>query len=180
MYVDAHDGSWPVETVIVRELIPHVDATYRTIATREGRAIEGQSMGGLGAARIGFGHPDVFGAVSISAGALIEPEQIAEQRAALFRRIWGGDRTYLDETSPWTTVRRMAERIRGRTHVRTFCGDQDGLFERNERFHELLDRLAIDHEWIVVPGAAHSYDDKVQRLGLKHFAFWANVFGHQK
>jgi endo-1,4-beta-xylanase len=28
------------------DLIPHIDATYLTIASRKGRAIEGMSMGG--------------------------------------------------------------------------------------------------------------------------------------
>ena len=39
-YIDV-PGKWPVETVTIKELIPHIDATYRTIATREGRAVEG-------------------------------------------------------------------------------------------------------------------------------------------
>ena len=33
------------EDAIVKDLIGHVDATYRTIARREGRAIDGMSMG---------------------------------------------------------------------------------------------------------------------------------------
>jgi acetyl esterase/lipase len=174
MYVDAKDGSWPVETVIIRELIPHVDATYRTIASREARAIEGQSMGGFGAARIGFGYPDLFGTVSLSAGAYIEPARLAE--GPRFHSIYGGDRAYLEETNPWNVVRRNATQIRGRTLVRVFVGDQDRLLENNRRYHALLDELGIAHEFTVVPGAEHSYDDKVQWLGLGHFAFWAAAF----
>src|SRR5437660_324609 len=37
MYSDSRDGKWPVESVIIKDLIPHIDATYRTIAAREGR-----------------------------------------------------------------------------------------------------------------------------------------------
>lgn len=40
------------EDVFTRELIPHVDRTYRTIAKREGRGLEGFSQGGRGTARI--------------------------------------------------------------------------------------------------------------------------------
>ncbi len=36
MYSDSKDGEYPVESVIVKDLIPHVDATYRTIADRKG------------------------------------------------------------------------------------------------------------------------------------------------
>ncbi|MBI5774426.1 MAG: beta-galactosidase, partial [Verrucomicrobia bacterium] len=67
-YVDSADGKIPVETVTIKELIPHVDATYRTIATRAGRMIEGFSMGGGGAAKWGFKHPDLFGSSSIGDG----------------------------------------------------------------------------------------------------------------
>jgi endo-1,4-beta-xylanase len=59
-YNDSKDGKWPVESVIVKELIPHIDKTYRTIARRELRAVEGYSMGGYGAAHLGFKYPDVL------------------------------------------------------------------------------------------------------------------------
>ena len=54
--------------MIVKELTPHVDATYRTIARREDRAVEGFSMGGYGAAHLGFKYPEVFGIVGIMSG----------------------------------------------------------------------------------------------------------------
>jgi enterochelin esterase-like enzyme len=78
-YVDSADGKYPVETVTLKELIPHIDATYRTIATREGRAIEGFSMGGGGTAKWGFKYPELFGTVSILAGALFNREQMAQK-----------------------------------------------------------------------------------------------------
>ena len=65
MYVDWRDGSVPLETVIIKELVPHIDATFRTIATREGRMLDGFSLGGYGAARLGFKHPELFRAVSM-------------------------------------------------------------------------------------------------------------------
>src|ERR1035438_5393497 len=74
-YNDSPDGKWPVDSVIIKELIPHVDQTYRTIAGREGRAVEGFSMGGYGTAHLGFKHPDVFSVVSIRSGALTDSEE---------------------------------------------------------------------------------------------------------
>ena len=47
MWCDAKDGSVPMETIVIKELIPHIDTTFRTIAKREGRIVEGFSMGGL-------------------------------------------------------------------------------------------------------------------------------------
>ena len=83
MWTDFKDGSVPLETVIVKDLIPHVDATYRTLASREFRAIEGFSMGGYGAAYIGFKYPDVFGVVSILAGAMHTPQRRSPLRRAI-------------------------------------------------------------------------------------------------
>ena len=65
MYSDSKDGRYPVETVTIKDLIPHVDATYRTLAVREARALEGFSMGGFGAAHFGFKYPEVFAVISI-------------------------------------------------------------------------------------------------------------------
>jgi endo-1,4-beta-xylanase len=39
MYCDSADGRTPVESVIITDLIPHVDGTYRTVPRREGRAL---------------------------------------------------------------------------------------------------------------------------------------------
>jgi len=81
MYVDWKDGSAPIETVIVEELVPHIDATYRTIATREGRLLDGYSMGGYGAARLGFKYPELFRAVSIMGGGPLQTDLLAGPRA---------------------------------------------------------------------------------------------------
>lgn len=179
-YCDWPDGRWPIETVLVNELIPHVDATYRTINRREGRCIEGQSMGGFGAAHLGFKYPNLFGATSISAGALIDFTEAGRngdtRRARVFRTVWGGDPRRFQADDPFTLARDNADRLRGRTVLRIFCGDQDSLLERNERLHRLLDEQGIAHEFTVVPGAAHGYDDKLSRLGIGHFAFFQEAF----
>ena len=44
-------------TAFVKELIPHVDKTYRTIAERKGRVVEGYSQGGRGTLRTAFRNP---------------------------------------------------------------------------------------------------------------------------
>jgi S-formylglutathione hydrolase FrmB len=51
-------GNWA--DFIARDLVAHVDATYRTIPARESRAILGHSMGGLGAIRLSMDYPEVF------------------------------------------------------------------------------------------------------------------------
>ncbi|WP_405068684.1 alpha/beta hydrolase-fold protein [Kribbella sp. NBC_01510] len=76
-YVDSAyrgaDPGRPVETAFFRDLVPHVDATYRTIADRSGRAVAGYSMGGAGALRYSLAHPDVFGASIVLSPAVYVP-----------------------------------------------------------------------------------------------------------
>ena len=55
---EGQKNAW--EDYIVKDLIGHVDATYRTVAAREGRAINGLSMGGYGGLMLGLRHPDLF------------------------------------------------------------------------------------------------------------------------
>ena len=62
-YNDGRFGSPQWETYHIRELIPWIDAHYRTIASRRGRAVGGVSMGGYGALSYAARHPDLFAAV---------------------------------------------------------------------------------------------------------------------
>src|SRR5206468_9699510 len=57
------------ETFTIGELVPWVDATYRTSARRAGRAIAGLSMGGFSAMSYAVRHPDLFAAASSYSGA---------------------------------------------------------------------------------------------------------------
>ena len=65
---DGQKNQW--EDFIVKDLVGHVDATYRTIAAREGRAINGLSMGGFGGLLLGLKHPDMFCSIGSHSGAL--------------------------------------------------------------------------------------------------------------
>lgn len=68
-------GNW--EDFMVRELVPHVDATYRTLASRDSRGLLGDGAGGYGAIRFGMRHPEVFGVVyamqPLGTGPSIQP-----------------------------------------------------------------------------------------------------------
>jgi S-formylglutathione hydrolase FrmB len=57
----AATGNW--DDLMVKELVPYIDASFRTLAGRDSRGITGEFMGGYGAIRYGMAHPDVFGSV---------------------------------------------------------------------------------------------------------------------
>jgi len=176
MWTDSKDGRTPVETVIVQELIPHIDATFRTIATRQGRAVEGYSMGGYGAAYLGFKYPDIFGVVSILAGALHTPDTLNARRNEIFLTAFGGDAEYVRARSPWTLLRRNADALRDRTFVRIHVGEKDQLREWNTQFHELLGELRIDHTWSVVPNSTHSATEFFANWPGNLFDFYRTAF----
>jgi hypothetical protein len=54
-------GNW--EDFMIQELVPYVDANFKTLPDRNSRGIAGIFIGGYGAIRFGMRHPDVFGSV---------------------------------------------------------------------------------------------------------------------
>lgn len=71
-YVDS-PGTGRYLTYICDEIVPWVDARYRTLADRDHRAIMGKSSGGYGAMVLPMWRPELFGAFATHAGdALFE------------------------------------------------------------------------------------------------------------
>jgi enterochelin esterase-like enzyme len=69
-YRDHPDTGINVRTMIIDELLPLVDRTYRTLPNRDSRFIAGYSMGGGGAVRLALTHPQLFSAAAAFAGGL--------------------------------------------------------------------------------------------------------------
>lgn len=61
-------GTGRYEDYLIEELIPYIDAHYRTIPARERRAVAGKSSGGFGALTLGMRRPETFGAVACHSG----------------------------------------------------------------------------------------------------------------
>lgn len=87
-YVDNGSVAW--ETALVDDLLPAIDARFRTIQGRAGRAIAGLSMGGYGAMHLALRHPDQFAAVASLSGALYAPDDpLTEDDIADFHGAFG-------------------------------------------------------------------------------------------
>jgi enterochelin esterase-like enzyme len=56
----------------INDLIPYVDANYRTVADREHRSLGGLSRGGGWVAQLGFAHPELFGALGFHSPAIFK------------------------------------------------------------------------------------------------------------
>jgi|SRR5690554_1028266 len=70
-WADSHRES--VRTALTDELLPHVDSTYRTRATRDGRLMAGYSAGGFGTVNTVMGRPDLFAAAALLSPAVYHP-----------------------------------------------------------------------------------------------------------
>jgi len=67
------------EDHIVQDVVGHVDANYRTIARREGRAITGLSMGGYGGLMLGLRNPEMFISIGSTSGAISHARDAARR-----------------------------------------------------------------------------------------------------
>ncbi|MBQ8674383.1 MAG: hypothetical protein IJ511_10190 [Bacteroides sp.] len=155
----------PIEDVLIKDLIPYVDRHYLTVASAKGRALEGFSMGGCGSLRLAFKYPELFGAVSSVAGAVVnwEEEHMTRALECTFGDVNNpASKAYFDALHPAVFATRNASLIRkSGMKVRLFVGTADKLYNDNgtpitTRFHELLEQLGIAHTYDIVPGANHS------------------------
>jgi endo-1,4-beta-xylanase len=186
MYCDSRDGKWPLETVIIKDLIPHIDATYRTIAAREGRAVDGFSMGGFGAAHLGFKFPEVFGVISIMAPPLLGPDlkQHLPMQAwsRLFPLAMNSDLEYFKANDPFTLVEKNADALRDRTVIRIVCHweNEQWLWPRCEQLHQLLVKNLIQHEFYFLTNVkGHNPVQCMNTMGDSAFGFFSSSLVHK-
>jgi enterochelin esterase-like enzyme len=156
MYCDSRDGRYPLETVITKDLIPHVDETYRTIALREARGVEGFSMGGFGAAHLGFKYPQLFGVISIKAPPLVEPDsqwqQVRQARGSLFPTAMASDFAYFEANDPLHLAAQNAAQLRDHTYIRLtthILTGENWIQARAEALHQQLLKNGVPHEYHV-------------------------------
>lgn len=99
-YVDSEytgaDPGRPVETAFTKDLIGHVDATYRTLADRDGRVVGGYSMGGYGAIRYSLAHPDLFAASIVLSPAVYFPTSPRDSSTREFGAFGKGNVLFVD------------------------------------------------------------------------------------
>lgn len=182
MYVNWKDGSAPLETLIIQDLLPHVDSSYRTIPAREARLLDGFSMGGYGAARLGFKYPELFRTVSIMGAGPLQAELIKAPRASrqraldILKKVYGGDQEYFKSSSPRRLAEENKEALSKGSLIRQVCGDKDETFANNREFHEVLERLKIPHTWIVLNGVDHNPMKTLEALGDSNWAFYRKAF----
>jgi S-formylglutathione hydrolase FrmB len=150
------DEKMQYETYVSKELISAIDSRYKTIATGEGRAITGLSMGGHGAFFLAIKHQDVWGAAgSQSGGVDIRP---FPNNWDMAKRL--GEYSEYPENWEKNTVINMLHLLSGRqTKLKMIfeCGTGDFFYDGNKRLHQKMLEMNIPHDYTERPGV-HNWD----------------------
>ena len=163
-YMNDHLNQYRFEDMFVEELIPHIDATYRTRTKREFRGIAGLSMGGHGAVMLAMRHPNLFVAsAGLSSAFFTEEEFISmdnERYKVMFGALHGENLTgqariseNFKKYSPLHLARTLPKEQLKQVRWYLDCGDDDFLYKGNAAMHVLLRDLDIPHEYRVRDGA---------------------------
>src|SRR5580658_5615327 len=185
-YINSADGSVRYSDFFLEEFVPLIETKYRIGKGRMNRAISGISMGGYGALRFAFSHPEMFSAVSAQSAALIteSPQELdtgarsGAPLGKLLATVFGGpiEVAHWKENSPFVLANRNQAALR---HLAIYfnCGQDDNYgFEKGAAaLHEQLQKEAVKHEYHAYPGD-HSFT-----YFLSHFEevmeFQSRAFG---
>jgi S-formylglutathione hydrolase FrmB len=188
-YVNSADGKVRYSDFFLQEFIPYIENKYRIQRERKARAITGISMGGYGAIRFAFVHPEMFSAVSAQSAALMS-ESPKELDAALrsgtpLGRLLGSvfgnpiDVAHWSENNPFFLARKNKSAI-GTLAIYFNCGRDDEYdFEIGAAaLDKQLQEEHIKREFHLYPGN-HSASYFGAHIG-EVMEFHSGVFGAEK
>ena len=177
------NGRIRMEDMILKDLIPHIEKTYRARTDRAHRALLGVSMGGFGALKIAFKNPQVFGVVATHSAAILPEEYkdlasefpwAAGRNARSVTMIFGDpvDEDLWRSENPLTLARKLTRDKLDGLRIHFDCGDQDryGFQVPNQELHEVLEDLEIPHSWALVPGGTHGWNTRRSAEGYNQSA----------
>jgi S-formylglutathione hydrolase FrmB len=183
-YLNAKNGE-QYEDAIIKDLIPHVEKTYRTAGTRDGRAIQGISMGGYGALVLAFKHPEMFSSVTAHCAAIfteLPNTSGTDRRGQFLARLVGSifgepaDQAFFHANNPMDlAVTNAALLKKSAMKIYFDVGDQDryGFTQPNKDFAERLTKAGVAHEFHVFPGG-HGWEYMISVAQHSYGFLWGN------
>jgi len=168
------DPTYKYETYVTAELVPYIDKNYKTITSREGRAISGLSMGGHGALYLSIKHQDIFGAAgSMSGGVDFRP---FPDNWDIKKRL--GTITEFPENWDKNTVVNMLDLLPNNSLKMIIdCGVDDFFMNVNRDLHAKMLTRKINHDYIERPGEHNlSYWENALKFQL---LFFSNFFSQK-
>jgi putative tributyrin esterase len=172
-YTDGVAPGEKFESYFVEELIPDVDRRFRTIASREGRAVAGLSMGGYGSLKFALKYPDRFAFAASMSGALGAPSWTPDMPLPAFvrpslARVYGPAASDVRRANDIFRLARelTPDAVARLPYLYLDCGTEDFLISNSRDFSALLIEKKVPHEFRELPGT-HSWpywDRQVQEV----------------
>src|SRR2546430_8847899 len=105
------------------------------------------SMGGFGALKFAFKHPELFSSVTAFAPGLRDPESFAKERPDILQRIFNNDPRQYEANHPATLLKQNLKQIKDNLPISIYVGTKDPLLPGSQAFHRLLTELKVDHTY---------------------------------
>ena len=161
------------EDVFIKELIPHIDKVYRTIAKRQGRGLEGFSQGGRAATRHMFKYPDLFGTVSAGGGSYTTEKLIKESQG--FEDDPRDDKETIYYVGMGNDAWSLAVQHKSSQNVTPklmlWSGTEDMNYKSVEEYHSFLEKLKIEHKLLSIEGVDHNSSVFYEKAGTSLVKF---------
>jgi enterochelin esterase-like enzyme len=164
------------ETSIIEELIPLIDASYRSNAVREQRAIAGMSMGGFGALKFAFKHPELFSSVTAFAPGIRDLESFAKDRPDILLRMFRNDAKNYEANHPATWLKTNLKEIKGKLPVSLYVGTKDYLLPGSRLLHQMMTEMGVEHTYQEFEGVTHNLSQYSAQTKAVPFVFAAEHF----
>ncbi|MGF6573110.1 S-formylglutathione hydrolase FrmB [Paraburkholderia sp. GAS333] len=151
------------ETYVGTEVVAYIDGHFRTIATKQARAITGLSMGGFGALHIALDRPDEFGAAGSISGA-VDPRGCEDEPG--IEQVFGDPARHADFWNNEAIIENARNFSGAHIALTIDCGVNDSLVQSNRTLHERLIELGVPHDYAERPGG-HTWK------------YWSNAVQYQ-
>jgi len=163
-YINTADGKLNYEDFFIKELIPHIEKTYKVKAERKYRGIAGLSMGGYGALMYALKYPNLFVASAPLSAAVWTDNDIINLDEGMFNGLFGNSMgknlkgkerltpAWLSN-SPLAIIEKKTKEELAAVSYWIDCGDDDFLTIGNAQLHIALTNKKVPHEFRMRDGA---------------------------
>jgi len=135
------------EDYIISDLIREIDTKYRTVSTREARAIAGASMGGYGAVKLGLKYPGKFAFAGSFGGAL---EVTRGNSADVLEAFGPSGSATREDNDVFALVQKQPEQEL--PYFWLTCGDADGNAAGNGELAAIFQQRKVPHNYLEPAG----------------------------
>ncbi|WP_111671900.1 alpha/beta hydrolase [Algoriphagus litoralis] len=160
------------ESYISKDVVGYIDANFRTIAQKEGRAITGLSMGGFGSLYLAAQHPDLFAAAGSMSGAINPdmkgwklPADAMQNIGNAFAGILGSKEEFPERYEQVSIINKIDIYKSQGIRLIIDCGVDDFLIEPNRELHRRMVFEKVSHDY-------------TERDGGHSWRYWENALPH--